>query len=98
MEKLLMGGAGYVFALVGLVVLVIVGVMSVLLPILVFRILSELSKINDKMNRVITSLNEVAKATKEPQSQHQLDETRLASSVSRRSGPTDIGEKPLRFK
>ncbi len=98
MEKLLMGGAGYIFSFVGLVVLVTVGVMSVLLPILVFRILSELSKINDKMSRVITSLSEVAKATREPQSQHQLDGTRLAPSVSRRSGPVDIGEKSLRFK
>ena len=98
MEKLLMGGAGYIFAFVGLVVLVTVGVMSVLLPILVFRILSELSKINDKMSRIITSLNEVVKAAREPQSQLQPDETRLASSVSRRSGPTDIGEKSLRFK
>lgn len=98
MEKLLMGGAGYIYAIVGLVVLVTVGVMSILLPILVFRILSELSKMNDKMSRIITSLSEAAKATREPQSQRQPDETRLASSVSKRSGPVDIGEKSLRFK
>ena len=98
MEKLLMGGAGYILAFVGLVVLVTVGVMSILLPILVFRTLSELSKINDKMSRIITSLNEVAKVTREPQSQRQSNEARLAPSVSRKSDPADIGEKSLRFK
>lgn|GEM_PF-4077273 len=98
MEKLLMGGAGYIFAIVGLVVLVTVGVMSILLPILVFRILSELAKINEKMNKIIASLNEAAKATREPQSQRQPEEARLALSVSKRSGPVDIGEKSLRFK
>ncbi len=98
MEKLLMGGAGYIFALVGLVVLVTVGVMSILLPILVFRILSELSKINDKMSRMTTVLGEMAKVSREPHSQRQSVEARVVPPVSRRGDPADIGEKSLRFK
>ena len=98
MEKLLVGGASYIFALVGLVVLVTVGVMSIVLPILVFRIRSDLSKINDKMSKIITSLGEVAKATRDEQVSRQPDDVRLAPSAAKRSGPADIGEKTLRFK
>jgi len=98
MEKLLVGGASYIFALVGLVVLVTVGVMSILLPILVFRIHSDLSKMNDKMSKIITALGEVAKATRDAQVQRQPETSRLGPSAAKRSGPADIGEKSLRFR
>lgn len=53
-----MGSAGYIFALVGIVLAVTVGVMSILLPILVFRILSKITAINKKMDTLITLLGE----------------------------------------
>ena len=98
MEKLFTGGITPLLVLAGIVVIVTVGVMSILLPILVFRMLSELSKINHKMNTVITALNEMAKVTKEQARQPRPDDARLGSPPSERSGPMDIGEKSIRFK
>ena len=98
MEKLMTGGAGPLLVLACIVVVVTVGVMSILLPILVFRILSEVSKMNKNMGAIITALNEAAKASREPQRQHQPDDSRPDPVVSKKSGSQDIGEKSLRFR
>ena len=41
MQKLLADGAGYILVLVGIVVSITVGVMSILLPFLVFKIMAD---------------------------------------------------------
>jgi len=99
MEKFLMGGMGYIAALAAIVVLIAVGVMSILLPILVFRILSEVSKMNERMGKIIILLGEAAKReAKAPPSPRQPDDARLGPYVSKKSEPPDIGGKSLRFK
>ena len=98
MEKLLMGGVAPVLVLAGLVAIVAVGIMSILLPILVFRILSKVSKMNENMNKIVISLHEVASATREPHNQRQPDDIRRGSLGARSNDPMDIGQKSLRFK
>jgi hypothetical protein len=83
MEKFLMGGMGYIAAFAAVVVLITVGVMSILLPILVFRILSEMSRMNERMGKIITLLCEAAKReSKAPPSPRQSDDARLGPYVS----------------
>ncbi len=100
MEKFLMGGIGYIAALAGVVVVITVGVMSILLPILVFRILSEVSKMNERMGKIIVLLGETAKkeSLKPSPSQRPADDARLGPFVSKKIDPPDMGGKSLRFK
>ena len=58
LEKLLADSAGYLLVLVGLVTVVTVGVMSILLPFMVFKIMNEVAGLNRKMDRIITLLGE----------------------------------------
>lgn len=98
MEKLLAGGGQYITylaILAGVLITVTVGVMSLLLPILVFRILSEISEVNKKMTRIITLLNEEARSA---QSQRQAEHIRPGPLVSKKEGSLNLGEKSLRFQ
>ena len=97
MQKLLADGAGYIFILVGIVVTVTVGVMSILLPFIVFKIMADVSAMNKKLNKVISLLSEGV-TTREPHGQHAHQESRLGPTAS--PGYTTPGsqEKPLRMK
>jgi competence protein ComGC len=98
MEKFLMGGAGYVFTLVGIVLAVTVGVMSILLPIIVFRIMSKVSSINDKMNRTTTLLGEMIAATKALHNQRSAEEIRNGAYAPPKSVAPEVETKSLRYK
>ena len=58
LEKLLADSAGYLLVLAGLVTVVTVGVMSILLPFFVFRIMNEVAGLNRKMDRIIKRFSE----------------------------------------
>lgn len=98
-QKLLADGAGYMLVLAGLVVTVTVGVMSILLPFLVFKIMLRVSAMNKKLARIIELLEEEGK-------REAVASRRQAPSPGVRLGPTTIredaaapiGDKPLRFK
>jgi multisubunit Na+/H+ antiporter MnhC subunit len=98
MEKLLMCSAGYILALVGIVLAVTVGVMSILLPILVFRILSQMTAINNKLDAMITLLGEVTRGTSpSPSRRHGEDLLRSAPAWQKDPVPEDTG-RSLRYK
>ena len=91
MQKLLADGAGYILVLVGIVVSITVGVMSILLPFLVFKIMADVSAINKKLAKVISLLSESG-----------LEERgagRQPGPVSSaRDAGSGSGERPLRFQ
>ena len=66
MEKLLSGDLGTLLLLAGAFILALVGVMSILLPILVFKILSEISDTNKKLSRILTLLSEGGRENRSP--------------------------------
>jgi hypothetical protein len=99
MEKLLSGDLGTLLLLAGAFILALVGVMSILLPILVFKILSEISDTNKKLSRILTLLSEGTRKNRSPsQPQRQSEEIYLGPTSAPKKGPTEIGEKPLRFQ
>jgi len=98
MEKFLMGSAGYVFTLVGIVLAVTVGVMSILLPIIVFRMMSKVSAINTKMERIATLLGELTAATKALQHQRPAEEGRRGAYASPKSVAPEVEPRSLRYK
>ncbi|MBM9536472.1 hypothetical protein [Desulfobulbus alkaliphilus] len=96
MEQVLAGGLGLILLLVGIVATVTVGVTAILLPFLVFRILSHVAQLNRKMNKVLDLLSSAS-----------LGESRQQPAIEGRSGPSvreDTGpeeereQKPLRFR
>jgi len=99
MEKLLSGDLGTLLLFAGAFILALVGVMSILLPILVFKILSEISDTNKKLNRILTLMSAGARENRSPsQPQRQSEEIRLGPTSVPKKNPAEIGEKPLRFQ
>jgi hypothetical protein len=95
MEQVLAGGLGLILLLVGIVATVTVGVMAILLPFLVFRILSHVAQLNRKMNKVLDLLG----TTSPHESRQQFaNEVQLGPIVSADTGPEDRDQKPLRFR
>jgi hypothetical protein len=94
LEKLLADSAGYLLVLVGLVTVVTVGVMSILLPFLVFKIMNEVAGLNRKMDRIITLLGE----QRQEAVPHPRTDGRLGPTAPRRSASDAVGDKPLRFQ
>ncbi len=98
-QKLLADGAGYMLVLAGLVVTVTVGVMSILLPFLVFKIMLRVSAMNKKMARIIELLEEAGKRqTMASPRQTPAQDGRLGPTAIRGDAAAPIGDKPLRFK
>ena len=97
LEKLLADSAGYLLVLVGLVTVVTVGVMSILLPFFVFRIMNEVAGLNRKLDRIITLLGEERREVREAERSMPPD-GRLGPTAPRRTGPAGLGDKPLRFQ
>ena len=98
-KQLLADSAGYMLVLAGLVVTVTVGVMSILLPFLVFKIMLRVSAMNKKMARLIELLEEAGKREAMASSrQAQALDNRLGPTVNRRDASPALGDKPLRFK
>ena len=98
-QQLLAESAGYMLVLAGLVVTVTVGVMSILLPFIVFKIMLRVSAMNKKMARIIELLEE--SGTREAMAssrQAQVLDNRLGPTANRRDTPPALGDKPLRFK
>ena len=87
LEKLLADSAGYLLVLAGLVTVVTVGVMSILLPFFVFRIMNEVAGLNRKMDRIIALLGEQGQERRE-----------AGPTAPRRATPAALGDKPLRFQ
>lgn len=58
MEQFLLESSDYLLKFAGAATIIAVGVMSVLLPILVFRISWKTSKANKKMDKILALLNE----------------------------------------
>ena len=97
LEKLLADSAGYLLVLAGLVTVVTVGVMSILLPFFVFRIMNEVASLNRKMDRIIALLGEQGQERREAGPQARAD-GRLGPTAPRRATPAALGDKPLRFQ
>ena len=97
LEKLLADSAGYLLVLVGLVTVVTVGVMSILLPFMVFKIMNEVAGLNRKMDRIITLLGEQRQERREAMP-HPRTDGRLVPTAPRRTAPDAVGDKPLRFQ
>ncbi len=98
LQKLLADSAGYLLVLVGLAITVTVGVMSILLPLLVFKIMRQVGGMNRKMARVVELLEAAGKKEVEaPQRQASASGIRLGPTSTGR-GDADVGDKPLRFK
>jgi hypothetical protein len=98
MDKILMGSAGYVLALAGIVLAVTVGVMSILLPILVFRILSQMAAINRKMDVMITLLGEMTGAANPLPNRRQGEEGRRDVPVRQKDSAPEAAGRSLRYK
>ena len=98
MQKLLADGAGYILVLVGIVVSITVGVMSILLPFLVFKIMADVSAINKKLAKVITLLSEGGKVETGTGHQSRPSENRLGPVSSAREPGSGSGERPLRYQ
>jgi len=97
MEKFLSGGGAYVLTLIGLVLAVTVGVMSILLPMVVLRIMAKVSAINTKMDTIITLLANVAAEANTASPQRHEEERRHASVALK--GPAADGQgRSLRYK
>ena len=98
MQKLLADGAGYILVLVGIVVSITVGVMSILLPFLVFKIMADVSAINKKLAKVISLLSESGPEERGAGRQPGPGENRLGPVSSARDAGSGSGERPLRFQ
>lgn len=96
MEKVLTGEIGSLLLFAGVFMLAIIAIMSILLPILVFRILTEISDMNKKLNRILNLLSEGAR--KNRTSPQPSEDRRAGSAVAKKNSPAGIGEKPLRFQ
>ena len=97
LEKLLADSAGYLLVLVGLVTVVTVGVMSILLPFMVFKIMNEVAGLNRKMDRIITRLGE-QRQERRVAMPHPRTDGRLGPTAPRRTATDAVGDKPLRFQ
>lgn len=97
MEQVLAGGLGLILLLVGIVATVTVGVMAILLPFFVFRILSHVAEMNRKMSKIVDLLGNESR-----QGHRQLPaaEVQLGPTVSGNSRPAEGegDEKPFRFR
>lgn len=95
MEQVLAGGLGFILLLVGIVATITVGVMAILLPFLVFRILSHVAHLNRKMDKVIDLLgtSSLHGSRKPP-----APDVQLGPIVSEDIKPEDREQKPLRFR
>jgi len=99
MEKLLSGDLGTLLLFAGAFILTLVGALSILLPILVFKILSEIADTNKKLSRILTLLSEGTRENRSPsQPQRQAEEIYLGPTSVPKKNPAEIGEKPLRFQ
>lgn len=98
MEKVLTDEIGSLLLFAGVFMLAIIAIMSILLPILIFKILAEISDMNKKLNRILNLLSEGARENRTPPQPWPSEERRAGSSVAKKSGLTDIGKKPLRFQ
>ena len=98
MQKLLADGAGYILVLVGIVVSITVGVMSILLPFLVFKIMTDVSAINKKLAKVVTLLSESGQEERGGGYQSRPEKNRLGPVSSVRDSDSGSGERPLRFQ
>jgi len=99
MEKLLSGDLGTLLLFAGAFILALVGVMSILLPFLVFKILSEISDTNKKLSRILTLISEGTRENRSPsQPQRQSEEIHLGPTSAPKKGTAEIGGKPLRFQ
>lgn len=100
MEKLLTGEAGYILLFAGVLLAGIAGVVSILLPILVFKVLSEVSDMNRKLGRILTLLSEGARENSGsgPLNHGPEEKVRLGPSFSQRGDQQDMGKKSLRFQ
>ncbi len=58
MEKFLLESSEFLMTFAGAVTVITVGVMSILLPILVFRISCKTSRVNRKLDKIISLLGE----------------------------------------
>ena len=97
LQKLLADSAGYLLVLVGLVTTITVGVMAILLPFLVFKIMRQVLAMNRKMARIVELLEQAGKQeTVTPQRQTSPG-IRLGPTTAGKSG-NDLIDKPLRFK
>lgn len=98
MEKFLSGGTGYLLTLIGLVLAVAVGVMSILLPIVVFRIMTKVAAINHKMDKMLTLLaNSAAEANTALPQRPSAEESHFTAVVLKGPGRRDQG-RSLRDK
>lgn len=97
LQKLLADSVGYLLVLVGLVTVVTVGVMSILLPFFVFRIMNQLAGLTRKMDRIIDLLHEQGRERQEAVRPAPPD-SRLGPTAPRQTKPDPVGDKPLRFK
>ena len=97
MQQLMADGAGYIFVLVGIVVTATVGVMSILLPFIVFKIMADVAAMNKKLTKVVTLLGEGV-AARESHGQRAPHDSRLGPAASPGYTTTDVQEKSLRMK
>lgn len=95
MEQVLTGGLGLILALVGIVATVTVGVMAILLPFFVFRILSHVAQLNRKMNKVLDLLDTTSPIG--PRQQAATDFS-LGPIVNENYRPDEQDQKNLRFR
>ena len=98
MQKLLADGAGYILVLVGIVVSITVGVMSILLPFLVFKIMADVSAINKKLAKIIALLSESGSEERGAVHQPRQGDNRLGPASSAREPGSGAGERPLRYQ
>ena len=96
-QKLLADGAGYIFILVGIVATITVGVMSILLPFIVFRIMSNVSDINKKLNKITALLGEEVRGGRETSALRHSPGAKLGPEPSTRGGLSGPSDKSLRF-
>jgi hypothetical protein len=95
MEQVLAGGLGLILLLVGIVATVTVGVMAILLPFFVFRILSHVAEMNRKMSKIVDLLgNESRQGHRQPPAVG----GQLEPTVRGNSGPAGGDVKPFRFR
>lgn len=98
LQQLLADSVGYVLVLAGVVVTITVGVMSILLPFLVFKIMRQVSAMNRSMAR-ITELLEEAGGREAISAAHSAPSAgvRLGPSATRSAAVSAAGDKPLRL-
>jgi hypothetical protein len=95
MEQVLAGGLGLILLLVGIVATVTVGVMAILLPFFVFRILSHIIEMNRKMSKIVELLGN---ESRQGHRQQPATGVQLGPIVSGNTAPAEKDEKPFRFR